>query len=73
MQPTNVNLNVTFDNSYLNFISNMLIIGYFLFQFLNIIFRKFDINLIESMNKIVHHVVNEEESEPVVTKTKKKV
>ena len=71
MQPTNVNVNVTFDNSYLNFISNMLIIGYFLFQFLNIIFRKFDINLIESMNKIVHHMVNE--TEPVVTKTKKKI
>jgi hypothetical protein len=53
-----INLNLNFDNSILDTVSNIIIIGSFTFIVSKWTFDKLGINLTESLNNLVHRLTN---------------
>jgi len=60
-----VNLHLNFDNSLLDTVSNLIIIGTFTFIVSKWSLNKLGINLTEALNSLVHRLTNpEQEDEP---------
>lgn len=61
--PNQINLNVSFDQSMLNFLSNLIIIGYFVLSIINFILSKFNLSLVSIINTIVSKMMDGDEND----------